>query len=121
MEPIHGQLLTWRLCGAAGIARTGNRIQDRIQEVLGKMVESGELLSDGDFLSLKDQVVLLRDRSELPNQERNPDFVSNQELLETQKTLGLAESEGKIWRALGYARVTTGMMERLEGLSKEKN
>jgi len=37
---------------------------------------------------------------------------------ETQKALGLSEPDGKIWGALGYARVTTGMMERLEGLGK---
>ena len=98
------------------ISRAGNRIQDRIQEVSDKMIESGELLRDGEFLSLKGQVASPRDQSD--NQERNPDFVSDQELLETQKVLGLAEPDEKIWGALGYARVTTGMMERLEGLGR---
>ena len=45
-----------------------------------------------------------------------PAKVSDQELLEAQKAFELAEPDGKMWRALGYARVTTGMMEKLEGL-----
>ena len=114
--PIHSQVLSWRICSAAGIARAGNRIQERIHEVLVKLVGSGELLRDGDFLSLNGQVALPRNRSELPNQERNPDFVSNQELLETQKALGAPLADASIWRGLGYTRVTAAMMERLEGL-----
>ena len=39
--------------------------------------------------------------------------VSEQELMETQKVLRLKEPDGKIWRALGYARAATRMMERL--------
>ena len=118
--PVHRQILIWRLCATAGIAKAGSRIQERIREVLSKMVQSGEILSDGDFHLLKGQGYLPRNRSESPNQERNPDFVSNQELNETQKALGTSVADASIWRALGYARVTAAMTERLEGLEDSK-
>ena len=118
--PVHRQILIWRICAASGIAKAGNRIQERIQEVLSKMVQSGELVSDGDFLRLEGQGYTPRNRSELPNQERNPDFVSDQELLETQKALGATAADASIWRALGYLRVTVAMMKRLEGLEDSK-
>jgi len=118
--PIHRQILIWRICTASGIAKAGNRIQERIQEVLSKMVQSREILSDGEYFLLKGQGYTPRNRSELPNQERNPDLVSDQELLETQKALGAPAANASIWRALGYARVTAAMMERLEGLEDSK-
>ena len=118
--PVHRKILIWRLCAAASIAKAGSRIQERIQEVLSKLVQSGEILSEGDYFLLKGQGYSPRNRSELPNQERNPDFVSDQELLETQKALGAPAADASIWRALGYARVTAAMMERLEGLEGSK-
>ena len=119
-SPIHRQILIWRICAAAGIAKVGNRIQERIQEVLSKLVQSGEILSEGDYFLLKGQDYSSRNRSELPNQERNPDFVSDQELIETQKALGAPAADASIWRALGYARVTTAMTKRLEGMEDSK-
>ena len=118
--PIHRQILIWRICAASGIAKAGSRIQERIKEVLSKMVQSGEILSDGDFLLLNGQGYSPRNRSELPNQERNADFVSNHELIETQKELGVSFADASIWRTLGYARVTAAMMKRLEGMEDSK-
>jgi len=40
--------------------------------------------------------------------------------LETQKALGATAADASIWRALGYARVTAAMMERLESLEDSK-
>ena len=79
---------------------------ETFKEVLSKMVQSGEILSDGEYFLLKGQGYPPRNRSELPNQERNPDLVSDQELLETQKALGAPATDASIWRALGYSRVT---------------
>ena len=55
-----------------------------------------------------------------PYQERNPDFVSDQELLKTQKALGKDVADASIWKALEYDRVTAAMMQRLEGLEDTK-
>ena len=84
------------------------------------MAQSGEILSEGEYFLIKGQGYSPKNRNELPNQERNPDFVSDQELLETQKALGATAADASIWRALGYARVTAAMMERLEGLEDSK-
>ena len=53
-------------------------------------------------------------------QERNLDFVSDQELLKTQKALRKDVADASIWKALGYDRVTAAMMQRLEGLEDTK-
>ncbi len=60
------------------------------------MVESGDFLHDGKISVLKGQLLYPRDRSELPNHERHYDFVSDQQLMETQKALGIAELDMKI-------------------------
>jgi REase_MTES_1575/Protein of unknown function (DUF3320) len=63
--PVHGDEVVTRLRALWGLKRAGNRIRPAIYAGLKAAVDAKELVADGNFFSMPEGVVAVRDRSNL--------------------------------------------------------
>lgn len=121
--PIHITPLTNKLAQAAGLMRTGVRIQRKVQKVVSWQVKTGELVEKSEFVSLPNQAIKLRDWSDLALTFRRFEYVSDEELqhvlmLTIKEAYSIARDDcyGPALNTLGFKRVTAAMRLRLETL-----
>lgn len=61
--PVHESEIVTRVRSAWGLARSGNRIRDAVVAGINMAVNSGAIKADGEFYSVPDTEVAVRDRS----------------------------------------------------------
>jgi very-short-patch-repair endonuclease len=121
--PVHINLLTSRLLSATGISRAGQRIQSKMVACIATLQASGSVRFRDDFVSVPNQVVALRDWSDLPPAQRKFEMVSNDELqhalLVTVRdgySLERADCMSAALSLIGFKRLTTAIKARLDNL-----
>lgn len=107
----------------AGLTRSGARIQRKVRDVLSWQVQAEEIVEQGDFFSLPNQAILLRDWSDLAAASRRFEFVADAELqnairLTVKDAYSIARADCMVaaLNLIGFKRVTAAMRSRLEGL-----
>ncbi|MCP8687132.1 DUF3320 domain-containing protein [Marinobacterium sedimentorum] len=121
--PVHINLLTSRLLVASGLSRAGQRIQSKMVACIVTLQASGFVQWRDDFVSIPNQVIALRDWSDLPPAQRKFEMVSNDELrhalLVTVRdgySLERADCMSAALSLIGFKRLTTAIKVRLDGL-----
>ena len=77
--PVHIEEVIRRIREALGVARAGARIRKRFDRAVRDGVGRGEWLLSGDFLSLRGEAVIVRNRSKLPPESRKAHLISPEE------------------------------------------
>jgi very-short-patch-repair endonuclease/DNA polymerase III delta prime subunit len=112
--PVHLADVTRRITEAFGVARAGSRIQAKIQEAVNICVYQKRVKQRGEFLYRAGEAGLtVRDRSALPQSEKNIELVAPEELdqaLLEAVALGFTLTESNAISAaltkLGFGRAT---------------
>ncbi len=121
-SPIHVREVTRRITEAAGVSRTGSRIQAAVREAMDEAVRDGRVRCSGDFLWLPDmRIPPVRDRSRLPDASKKLEFVATEELAAAVERV-VADSYGiergqvgaAALRLLGFGRTTRAGEEKAE-------
>ncbi|MCJ0803582.1 DUF3320 domain-containing protein [Vibrio vulnificus] len=121
-SPIHIKHLTIRLLSAVGSSRSGARINRAILDGIGLLNRRGKVELDGEFIIAKSQdEITIRNRFELPANERKYDFIYDGEIakaaIETVKDTFSISSDDlikSITEALGFSSTSKAMKERTE-------
>jgi very-short-patch-repair endonuclease len=121
-SPVHRMSVAQRITQAAGLSRTGGRIQQAVDTAIGKAVSRREIFKKGDFLwspMMVDPPV--RDRSSLDISDRRPDRISPEEyeasvLEEVNACFSVSPDlalQGAA-RRLGFARMSEQLRRQLD-------
>lgn len=122
--PVHVDEITRALREAAGLKRSGSRVQDAVRRGLNALVRAKLVEQDGAFYDLPDHdTVGVRSRSAFPNARKKLEYVSNKELAAAILIIASvsfgAEEEELAWHALrrmGFHRVSEDMKKRVRKL-----
>jgi hypothetical protein len=125
--PVHRDEVARRVLEAAGLKRSGARIQSALDAAIAQAVRSGALRERGEFLWHAGAAApALRDRSALPAASRRLELVAPEELaLAVERVVGDALGmdpeavPAAACRLLGFARVTDEMRARVEAVVAE--
>jgi very-short-patch-repair endonuclease/DNA polymerase III delta prime subunit len=116
-SPVHVEDVIRRVTQAAGLQRAGSRVQNVVKRAI-RIAEKRQMLRrKGDFLwSLERKPVVVRDRSEFPQQEKKLERVAPEEIARAflevvQRNFSISASEAVSEAAndLGFQRVTARM------------
>jgi hypothetical protein len=118
--PVHIEEITRALREAAGLKRSGSRVQDTVKRALSSLCRTKRIQRDGKFYDIPErELVSVRSRSALPNTRKKLEYVSDAELCQALSavasgTLGV-QPEELAWhtlRLMGFLRVTEDMKNR---------
>ena len=117
--PIHAQELTRRIIEAAGLKRSGSRIQAAVNKALQFGERRGDIEMRGDFIwKMGLESPTVRDRSQLENASRKLEQVAPEEIAEAlfaevERSFSTAPAEAisGAARLLGFLRVTYQMQQ----------
>ena len=80
-SPVHFDEVARRIATAVGVARIGNRIQNKVKAAARQAARSGSVQIRGKILHWRGQEeVAVRDRSELPNASRKIELIAPEEI-----------------------------------------
>ncbi|MEZ9525334.1 DUF3320 domain-containing protein [Enterovibrio norvegicus] len=120
-SPMHTKLLTMRLLSAVGATRAGAKITRTINYALNQLASRGDITLDGDFAKVQGAEVVVRNRYNLPNNERKFEYVPDEEIgvaaLETvQDTFSIEHDElvKSVTETLGFSVTSKAMKEKVE-------
>ncbi|WP_158174841.1 DUF3320 domain-containing protein [Grimontia hollisae] len=120
-SPMHSKLLTMRLLSAVGATRAGAKIARTIDYTLNQLVARGEITLDGDFIKVRGGEVLVRNRQNMPNNERKFEYVPDEEIWVAaieivQDTFSIEHDElvKSITETLGFSVTSRAMKEKVE-------
>lgn len=118
--PIHITPLTTKLANAAGLTRSGVRIQRKVQHILTQLIESGELVRHSNFIRQPNQAIPLRNWESLPTAFRKFHYVSDEELkyvltlvVSDAYSISRTDCMPAAMDLIGFKRVTAAIRERL--------
>ena len=119
-SPIHKEQVIRRIATAAG-ANIGKKIRRNLNRVFDDAVRRNAILRKGDFLWAKDmEHPRVRDRSELPAQQKNVEHISPEEIdeairLVVESSYGIDRGEAvkETANLLGFGRVTKNVSNKL--------
>ena len=119
-SPIHEEQVIRRIATAAGV-NIGKKIRRNLNWVIDNAVHRNEILRKGDFLWAKDmEHPRVRDRSELPAQQKNVEHISPEEIdeairLVVESSYGIDRGEAvkETANLLGFGRVTKNVSSEL--------
>ncbi|PMH46123.1 hypothetical protein BCU68_08600 [Vibrio sp. 10N.286.49.B3] len=123
-SPIHIRQLTIRLLAAVGASRTGARINRAIQEAITLLQSKGKVEFERDFVISRIQPeVIVRNRSNLPANERRFDFIDDSEIAKAaidtvHDTYSISHDDliKTITEVLGFSVTSQAMKVRVEGI-----
>ncbi len=120
-SPIHVKQLSIRLLSAVGSSRSGARINRAILDAIALLNRQGKVELDGEFIITNQSDITIRNRTELPSNERKYDFVYDGEIakaaIDTVKdTFSISNDDlvKSITEVLGFASVSKPMKARTE-------
>ena len=128
--PAHFQTVCTRIVQAAKLGRAGSKIQKRVQQVLGSLVDRGDVVQAGEFYWLyahESESVLLPVRSwaNLDASERKLDYVPDIELanalflmVKDGHSVSMNDCMSAALDLIGFKRLTKGTSERLEAICR---
>jgi very-short-patch-repair endonuclease len=118
--PVHIEEITRALREAAGLKRSGSRVQDAVKRALTGLCRTKRIQRDGKFYDIPErELVPVRSRSALPSTRKRLEYVSDAELCQAlvavaSGTFGV-QPEELAWhtlRLMGFLRVTEDMKNR---------
>ena len=74
-QPVHKDVILTRILEASGVTRKGKRIIESFNYGVDYAVEELNLKDNSDFLSLDDDAISIRDRTDLNRKERKVEFL----------------------------------------------
>lgn len=127
-SPIHVKLLSIRLLSAVGSSRSGARINRAILDSISLLNRQGKVELDGEFIIAKSQnEIIVRNRSELPSNERKYDLIYNGEIakaaldtVEDTFTISSDDLVKSITEVLGFSSTSKAMKIRTETILSEQ-
>ncbi|WP_241909651.1 DUF3320 domain-containing protein [Vibrio breoganii] len=122
-SPMHSKHLAIRLLSAIGTTRSGARITRSINEAIRYLQRSGKVTVDGDYLIFKGKETVVRNRRDLPSNERKFDFVYEGEIAiaatETvNDTFSIAKDDliKSVTEVLGFSSTSQAMRNKVEAV-----
>ncbi|MEF1338607.1 DUF3320 domain-containing protein, partial [Vibrio rotiferianus] len=122
-SPIHVKQLSIRLLSAVGSTRSGARINRAILDGIGLLNRQGKVELDGEFIIAKCQEIKIRNRMDLPSNERKYDLIYDGEIakaaIETVKDTFSISSDDlvkSITEVLGFSSTSKSMKLRTEAI-----
>ncbi|SMY31658.1 ATP-dependent RecD-like DNA helicase [Photobacterium malacitanum] len=127
-SPIHVKLLSVRLLSAVGCSRSGARINRAILDSIGLLNRQNKVKLDGEFIIAKSQNdIIVRNRFELPSNERKYDFIYNGEIVKAARdtvedcfTISSDDLVKSITEVLGFSCTSKAMKIRTEAILSEQ-
>ncbi len=121
-QPLHTAEVIRRLRNAAGLQRSGRRIQKAIQSALEALEKQGRVVSDDGFWSRSGSVVTTpRSRASFPPQFKKLEYIAPSEvragiLSAIRMSFGLRRDDVAltVLRLFGFGRTSPDMLERVE-------
>ena len=118
--PVHVSEVRRRIANAVGVTRIGRRIEENLGWAIAYAERCGTVVRKGEFLWSTDMdVPAVRDRTDLPR--KKIEMVSPEEVTEAVKMIversygiGRAEAAAETARLLGFRRVPTGTVTRID-------
>jgi very-short-patch-repair endonuclease len=124
--PVHLTEVARRITAAAGVKRSGVRIQRALDEAIDAAVRSGAVARDGEFLSVPDREVVLRDRSALAPAARKLEWIAPSELrlailqvVATSYGIEPTQVPAAACKLMGFGRVSDEMKAQLDAQVQE--
>jgi hypothetical protein len=118
--PVHLDEVAKRITDAAGIAKVLSRIRYTLTQALQQAEQEGKIIFNDDFLSLPDQLIVVRDRTKLPASFKKMAWIAPEEIqLAVRQVVGNAisiteqEATPLVAKALGFGRVTDELRQQL--------
>lgn len=113
-SPVHKDEVIRRITNAAGLKRAGSRIRRNLDWAIDNVVRRNEISRKGNFLWAQDmQLPFVRDRSELPSQQKKIEYISSEEIVEAfrlvvESSYGIdcEEAIKEVANLLGFRRIT---------------
>ncbi|CAM4177669.1 DUF3320 domain-containing protein [Vibrio neonatus] len=125
-SPMHAKHLAIRLLSALGTTRTGARIMRSIGDALQELQHTGKLHVDGDYVIYHDKETSVRNRKNLPNNERKFDFICDDEIalaaVETvNDTFSIPQDDliRGVTEVLGFSSTSQAMRSKVEAVLVE--
>jgi very-short-patch-repair endonuclease len=120
--PVHVEEVTRRVAAHWEIKRVVSKVSDRVLQAIENVIRSRELSRHDDFLSTPDQVIRIRDRSEVSSSSlRKPELIPPSEIrvaiLEMVRThFGVARDEviPEIARLFGFRSTSPALRDRID-------
>ncbi len=117
--PIHEALLCQRMRTSAGLGRAGRRVQRAVEQALHAAVAATYVRRKGSFVYLFDGgVIIPRDRSSLPAQEKRSEWVAPEELraavvrgVDVSCGMSKEDAARSAWQMLGFSRCLDAMVD----------
>ena len=121
-SPVHLDEVARRIAGAVGVSRIGSRIQNKVKIAARQATRSDSIQIRGKFLYWTEQeMVTVRDRSELPNVSRRLGLIAPEEIEVAIKRVVSAafgiEREDlarEVCRLFGFRSVSGDMRQRVD-------
>jgi hypothetical protein len=120
-SPIHVKQLSMRLLSAVGSSRSGARINRAILDAISLLNRQGKVELDGEFIITNQSEITIRNRTELPSNERKYDLIYDGEIakaaIDTVKdTFSISNDDlvKSITEVLGFSSTSKTMKARTE-------